>query len=171
MLFYCFPIVISLSFCHYHSLPPCCNIHTLAYYEIAKITATKSFIVQIPYEGEWCINSNKEIEDYAVLKLEVWMQCSIPYHCLLENVTVIEFLCRIDIFSIQFLFTKSIQITELKNSFNYPNQTAVSIQHFLDIKSNNWKMQIIKFLNIKLSFFKSWIGIETKSALFIFCQN
>jgi hypothetical protein len=104
-MLHCFPIVISLSVCHYHSLPPYSNIwtqwqHTLAYCEIAKITAVKSFIVHAQYKGEWCINWNEETEDYAVLKLEVWMQCSIPYYCLIENVKAIEFLCRIDIFSI-----------------------------------------------------------------------
>ncbi len=41
------------------------------------------------------------------------------------------------LFSIQFSFTKSIQIAELNKLFNYPNQASISIQHYLwQIKSN-----------------------------------
>ncbi len=44
-------------------------------------------------------------------------------------------LCRIDFFQFNSLFTKSVQITELKNLFNYQNQISISIQLFC-IKSN-----------------------------------
>ncbi len=43
------------------------------------------------------------------------------------------------LFSIQFLFTNSIQINKLKNLFNHLNQNSISIHHFLyQIKSNNY---------------------------------
>jgi hypothetical protein len=69
---------------------------------------------------------------------------------LVENVSVIEFLYQIDLFSIQLIFTKSIQITKLKGLFNYPNWISISIQHFLNqIKSNISTIQVIKFFNFK----------------------
>jgi len=68
-----------------------------------------------------------------------------------ENVLASEFLWQINIFSFQVLFTKSIQITELGNLLNYPSQTSISIWYYLyQSKSNNWSIQIIKFLNFKL---------------------
>ncbi len=38
--------------------------------------------------------------------------------CILENVSEIQFLYRIDLFSLQFFFTKSIQITEIKKTYS-----------------------------------------------------
>ncbi len=44
---------------------------------------------------------------------------------------LIEFSYQIDIFSIQFFFTNSIEITEFKNLFDYRNRISISIKHFL----------------------------------------
>ncbi len=91
------------------------------------------------------------------------------YGSTLENVSGFEFLCRIDFFQFNSFYKINIQIAELKNFFNYPTWTSVSIQHFLyPIKYNNWMFQIIDFLSFKFKdFFKFHIDIETNSEFFI----
>ncbi len=66
------------------------------------------------------------------------------------------------------IFCKSIQITELKNLFNYSNWISISIQHFLyQIKSNKWTVQAIEFFNIKSpNFFEYRIDTRTNSAFY-----
>ena len=94
-------------------------------------------------------------------------------HSQLENVTVIEFFVSIWIFSIQFIFTNSIQITELKYLFDdHQKQTSIWIQHFLyHINSNNWRIQTIEYLNLKsLNFVKFQIGIQTNSEFLIYVK-
>jgi len=73
------------------------------------------------------------------------------------------FLCWIHILLIQFLFTEWIQITKLRNLFNYLKRTSYSITYFLyQIELNNWTLQIIEFSNFKLpNLFRFWIEIET----------
>jgi len=68
---------------------------------------------------------------------------------------------------IHFSFTKSIEMTEFINLFNFPNLTSTSIWRHLCITSNQI-IQIIEFLNFKSpNFFNFSIGIETNSAFLI----
>jgi hypothetical protein len=78
--------------------------------------------------------------------------------------TLIEFLYQTDIFSIQFFFTNSIEITELKNLFNYPNQISISIQHFcikLMNASINWTATLQSIIEIDYN-----SNIKTFSAVY-----
>jgi hypothetical protein len=71
-----------------------------------------------------------------------------------------------------FNFCKINSNNQIKKLLNYLNWTSISIQHFLCyIKSNNWTIQIIKFLNFKVpNFFKFQIGIETMKTTYCLFQ-
>ncbi len=104
--------------------------------------------------GPRCRGCLKLYITQAWLKLlNVWVLfISYPTHIgyfQLENVLVTKFLYWVDLFSIQFFFTKSIQITELKSLCNYPNWISISIHHCLHkIKSN---IKQCKYLNFSIS--------------------
>ncbi len=89
-----------------------------------------------------------------------------------ENVSVIEFLYQIDLFSIQFFFTKSIQITKLKIillsklNFNFNSTFFVSNQIEQLNDSNN---QIFQFQITEL--FKIQNRLITNSAFFKLLSN
>ncbi len=89
---------------------------------------------------------------------------------LIENVFAIAFLCKIDIFSIQFIFYKINSNNLIKKLFELskPNINFNSTFFVSNRIKNYQTIQIIKFLSFKSSnFFKFQIDIDTKPAPFI----
>ncbi len=94
------------------------------------------------------------------------------FYLQLENVSIIEFLYQIYLFSIQFFLTNWIQITKLKKLIQlFELNFNLNSTFLYQIKSNNWTVQVIEYFNFKSpNFFKYCINIKTNSVFHNYCQ-
>jgi hypothetical protein len=105
------------------------------------------------------------VEKKITVHIHSHFSAFIPFR--LENVEVIEFLYRNDLFSIQFFFTNWIQTTKLKKTYSII-QTICQFQ-FKNFVSNQI-IELFKFNFKSPNFFKYQINIKTNAAFFNYCQ-